>query len=72
MVPGVVGAQQLDPATGMPLVESGDGAILIAGGSSETVVLREATNPVRDQALAVIEQRPEAATRVVRAWLKQD
>jgi flagellar M-ring protein FliF len=64
---------QLDPATGMPLVESGEhGSILISGPTTEAVVLKEAANPVRDQALAVIEQRPDAAARVVRAWLKQD
>jgi len=54
----------------------GDGhqQILIAGPatSSEPMVLREIANPVRDQVVAIIDQRPEAATRIVRAWLKQD
>jgi flagellar M-ring protein FliF len=36
------------------------------------IVLHEQANPVRDQVVAIIEQRPEAATRVVRNWLKQD
>jgi flagellar M-ring protein FliF len=47
--------------------------ILIAGPEPrEPIVLREVANPVRDQVVAIIQQRPEAATRVVRNWLKQD
>ncbi len=47
----------------------GDGA-LGAGAETQTV-LRDFSNPVRDQVAATIEQRPEAAARVVRAWLRQ-
>jgi len=48
--------------------------IVIQGpqASAEPVILREIATPVRDQVIAIIEQRPEAATRVVRTWLKQD
>jgi flagellar M-ring protein FliF len=47
--------------------------ITIAGPEPrEPIVLREIANPVRDQVVAIIQQRPEAATRVVRNWLKQD
>jgi flagellar M-ring protein FliF len=46
--------------------------VLIAGPGGGPIVLHEATNPVRDQVVAIIEQRPEAATRVLRNWLKQD
>lgn len=47
--------------------------VVIAGPEAhEPIVLREVANPVRDQVVAIIEQRPEAATRVVRNWLKQD
>jgi flagellar M-ring protein FliF len=58
----------------LPHVEHDGPQILIAGpeSSGETLVLREMANPVRDQVVAIIEQRPEAATRVVRSWLKQD
>jgi transcription termination factor Rho len=54
--------------------EDGKNAILIAGPEASTtpVVLREIASPVRDQVVAIIDQRPEAATRVVRTWLKQD
>jgi flagellar M-ring protein FliF len=47
------------------------GNVLVAGAAAgDAVVLREQSNPVRDQVAAIIEQRPEAAARVVRAWLK--
>jgi len=47
--------------------------VVIAGPEAlAPIVLREVANPVRDQVVAIIEQRPEAATRVVRNWLKQD
>jgi flagellar M-ring protein FliF len=47
--------------------------VLIAGPEPrEPIVLREIASPVRDQVVAIIDQRPEAATRVVRNWLKQD
>jgi flagellar M-ring protein FliF len=48
--------------------------ILVAApaASAEPVILREVANPVRDHVVAIIDQRPEATTRVVRAWLKQD
>jgi flagellar biosynthesis/type III secretory pathway M-ring protein FliF/YscJ len=36
------------------------------------VVLRETANPLRDQAVATVEQRPEAAVRVIRSWMKDD
>jgi flagellar M-ring protein FliF len=48
------------------------GAALLAAGPAETALPPQVVNPVRDQVVAIIEQRPEAATRVVRAWLKQD
>lgn len=54
---------------------AGDGAarVLIAGREGgDAVVLREQGHPVRDQVAALIEQRPEAAARVVRAWLQDD
>jgi flagellar M-ring protein FliF len=40
--------------------------------AAEPLLPPEPENPVRDQARAIIAQRPDAATRVVRAWLKQD
>jgi flagellar M-ring protein FliF len=47
--------------------------VLIASANTGSpIVLHEQANPVRDQVVAIIEQRPEAATRVVRHWLKQD
>jgi flagellar M-ring protein FliF len=48
--------------------------IVIAGpqASAEPVILRETANPVRDQVMAIIDQRPEATTRVIRAWLKEE
>jgi flagellar M-ring protein FliF len=70
------GAAQLAHAAprGLPNVDHEPQQILIAGpeSSGEPVVLRELANPVRDQVVAIIDQRPEAATRVVRSWLKQD
>jgi flagellar biosynthesis/type III secretory pathway M-ring protein FliF/YscJ len=48
-------------------------AILIAPRQpTETVVLHERTSPVRDQVVALMQQRPEAATRVLRNWMRQD
>ena len=59
-----------------PLLGAGDERqqILVAGPETtgEPIVIREIANPVRDQVVAIIEQRPEAASRVVRTWLKQD
>jgi flagellar M-ring protein FliF len=46
--------------------------ILISPGHRDPVVLHELTSPVRDQVVAIIEQRPEAATRVLRNWMRQD
>jgi flagellar M-ring protein FliF len=62
------------PGTGVTVVDGEHQQILIAGPekSAEPVVLREIANPVRDQVVAIIDQRPEAATRVIRTWLKQD
>jgi flagellar M-ring protein FliF len=48
-------------------------AALLAGvAPAEAALPPQLANPVRDQVVAIIEQRPDAATRVVRAWLKQD
>jgi flagellar M-ring protein FliF len=41
-------------------------------GAPDRPLPPQIANPVREQVLAIIDQRPEAATRVVRAWLKQD
>ena len=59
-----------DPAT----LQAPNPAVLIANPAAgkPQVVLREAENPLRDQAVATVEQRPEAAVRVIRSWLKDD
>jgi len=72
---GAAPGELYDPSTGRPLIEGGEHqTVYITGGgnTNEPMVLHEVPNPVRDQALAIIDQRPEAATRVVRSWLKQD
>jgi flagellar M-ring protein FliF len=71
---GTGGAHAAAGHAAPPQIEGADSPqILIAGPEAQVpVVLREIANPVRDQALAIIDQRPEAATRIVRAWLKQD
>ncbi len=46
--------------------------VRITSAPMSPMVLQESTNPVRDQVVAIIDQRPEAATRIVREWLKQD
>jgi flagellar biosynthesis/type III secretory pathway M-ring protein FliF/YscJ len=46
--------------------------IVVAAPETEPVVLQEIANPVRDQVIATVEQRPEASARVIRSWLKED
>ncbi|GJG86610.1 flagellar M-ring protein FliF [Gemmatimonadetes bacterium T265] len=68
-----VGTPALGSGEGGQLaVSESGGGVLVAGPDGTSTVLRELSNPVRDQVVAMIEQRPEAATRVVRAWLRQD
>ena len=43
-----------------------------AESTAEPLILREIANPVRDQVIATVEQRPEASARVIRSWLKDD
>lgn len=82
---GTAGAIDVDgeeiAAVGTPALAAGGDAlgvaaagtgVLVAGPETQATVLRELANPVRDQVIATIEQRPEAAARVVRAWLRQD
>lgn len=78
-VDGAAGDDADDPATlaagEAPLaLAEGDAqaGVLVAAAAAAPVVLRELANPVRDQVVAIIEQRPEAAARVARAWMKQD
>jgi flagellar M-ring protein FliF len=47
-------------------------ALPAAAPPVETALPPQIANPVRDQVIAIIDQRPEAAARVVRAWLRQD
>lgn len=48
-------------------------AILIAPSQQRVpIVLHEQVSPMRDQVVALIEQRPEAAAKVLRNWLRQD
>jgi flagellar M-ring protein FliF len=61
-----------DPALAA-LAEPQDQVILVAAPeATEPVILQEIANPVRDQVIATVEQRPEASTRVIRSWLKED
>jgi flagellar M-ring protein FliF len=46
--------------------------IVVAAPETEPVILQEIANPVRDQVIATVEQRPEASARVIRSWLKED
>jgi flagellar biosynthesis/type III secretory pathway M-ring protein FliF/YscJ len=46
--------------------------LVAAPEATEPVILQEIANPVRDQVIATVEQRPEASTRVIRSWLKED
>jgi len=55
-----------DPQAAAALLAAGQGA------AAGTALPPQIAHPVRDQVIAIIEQRPEAAARVVRAWLKQD
>ena len=67
------GTTTREPHTHVTVIDGEQQQIVIAGPqASEPVILREIANPVRDQVVAIIDQRPEAATRVVRTWLKQD
>ncbi|MGZ8493595.1 MAG: hypothetical protein ACXWZS_15450, partial [Gemmatirosa sp.] len=67
------GAMTTDEVRALASGEGERQQVVIAGPAAhEPIVLREVANPVRDQVVAIIEQRPEAATRVVRNWLKQD
>jgi flagellar M-ring protein FliF len=62
-----------NPHPHVTVIDGEQQQIVIAGPqATEPVILREIANPVRDQVVAIIDQRPEAATRVVRTWLKQD
>ena len=70
--PGAAAPAELAAGAAPAALPAGDAArVVIAGPAGGTVVLRETANPVRDQVVALIEQRPEAAARVVRAWLRQ-
>jgi len=44
----------------------------LAAPAPDTALPPQIANPVRDQVVAIIEQRPEAATRVLRNWMRQD
>jgi flagellar M-ring protein FliF len=71
------GAEALSEGQRQQMLASGEEGqrqqVLIAPSNiGAPIVLHEQANPVRDQVVAIIEQRPEAATRVVRNWLKQD
>jgi flagellar M-ring protein FliF len=67
-------AQLSAPAQSMAsLPEHHDQVILVAPPvSSEPIILQEISNPIREQVLATVEQRPEASARVVRSWLRED
>jgi flagellar M-ring protein FliF len=70
----------LDPDDPVAALAAGAQAALAAGEAggalaalpAATALPPEIAHPVRDQVVAVIDQRPEAAARVVRAWLRQD
>ena len=66
-----VGTPALAAGGGTPTSSDNTG-VLVAGPDGQSTVLRELGNPVRDQVVATIEQRPEAAARIVRAWLRED
>ena len=61
-----------DTPAALPAGDARPTILIAPSAPQETVVLHELTSPVRDQVVALIEQRPEAATRVLRNWLRQD
>jgi flagellar M-ring protein FliF len=77
-------ALALAAGDGVAALAAGEGTAALAAGEqrqtiiiggpklADPVVLHEVVSPVRDQVVAIIEQRPEAATRVLRNWLRQD
>lgn len=71
---GALGAHAAHASGDYALPASPSPAVLIAGSRAgqPQIVLREQANPLRDQAVATVEQRPEAAVRVIRSWMKDD
>jgi flagellar M-ring protein FliF len=70
--PHALGAGQMSEIEAARLLEEQQQQIYIAGPEAGApVVLHEIANPVRDQVVAIIDQRPEATTRVVRSRLKE-
>ncbi len=68
-----VGTPALPAGSDGPTPPTSDpGGVFVLGPDGQTMVLREIANPVRDQVVATIQQRPEAAVRVVRSWLRDD
>jgi flagellar M-ring protein FliF len=67
-------AQLPGPSPSMTsLPEHHEQVILVAPpASTEPIILQEIANPIRDQVVATVEQRPEASARVVRTWLRED
>jgi flagellar M-ring protein FliF len=71
---------EAEPSDEIAALAAGAQAVLAAGdparaalaAPAETALPPQIAHPVREQVVAIIEQRPEAAARVVRAWLKQD
>ena len=74
-LPALTAGEAAEEGDGAPQLASGataeDGTLLPAGPDYDQLVLREAPNPVRDQVIAIIQQRPDAATRIARSWLRE-
>jgi flagellar M-ring protein FliF len=61
------------PEPTLALLEPQEQVILVAPPvAADPIILQEIANPVRDQVIATVEQRPEASARVIRSWLKDD